>query len=104
MVVVSAMRWVVFLLGCSGVDVAVAQCTISGLTEPANGANDCANGVSVGDGESLSCYTCNFGFTFMGTQPSCTGATFSPGVAACQGTLLQPSPGWAPQLGSHPQR
>ena len=89
MVLVSAMRWVVFLLGCSGVDVAVAQCTISGLTAPANGAisADCTNGVSVGAGESLSCYTCNFGYTFLGTQPSCTDTTFSPGTVACQGAL-----------------
>lgn len=88
----SAMRRVCFVLGCVGVDVAVAQCTISGLPASlGNGAisAECANGESVGAGEALSCYSCDFGYTFMGTQPSCTGTTFNAGSAACQGALCQ---------------
>ena len=69
---------------------ASAQCTMTALSPPPNGALSagCINGRAMAAGETVECYSCNYGYTRMGQQPSCTGTTFAPGTPACQGIAL----------------
>ena len=91
------LRGVALLAVARGV---AAQCTVvyggaSGVSAPANGelSADCpSDGSTVADGASMACYTCDYGFTFSGTQPSCAGTTFSAGSNSCQGMLSLCSP------------
>ena len=63
-----------------------AQCTVSGLSAPQDGALDaaCADEATLADGASCA-LTCNPGYSLGGAQPSCTGSTFAPGDVSCTG-------------------
>lgn len=61
-----------------------AQCTVTGLSAPADGALDaaCADGATLTDGASCA-LSCGAGFDLSGGQPSCSGTSFVAGTVAC---------------------
>jgi hypothetical protein len=65
-------------------DTTAADCTVTGLTLPLNGAFDaaCVDEGTLADGSSCT-LTCNDGYTISGTQPSCSNGVFSPGTITC---------------------
>ena len=73
---------VVTLAGARG---AAAQCTALPSGFPPSNAADTACCAAAGYTTSACRYTCDFGYTDTGAQPSCTGSTWSAGSMACGG-------------------